>query len=81
MQPQNASPVVTTSRSGESAEPGQGLSAADGAVAYDSAELQVQPGETAATRGGSGSVAHFQDNAELVVRDASGNIKQQETVR
>lgn len=46
----------------------------------DSAELTVQPGQPVPRRG-SGDVAAMADSADLVVRDASGNIKQHETVR
>ena len=46
----------------------------------DSAELSVQPGQPVPRRG-SGDSAAIADTPELVVRDASGNIKQQQTVR
>ena len=55
--------------------------AADNVVVSDSAKMEIQPGEAAPPRGGPGDVASVQDSADLVVRDASGNIKQRTTVR
>ena len=60
---------------------GQELTAANGATVSDSAELEVQRGEPPPPRGGPGDAARVQDSADLVVRDASGNIKQQKTVK
>ena len=57
------------------------MEAAANAKMSDSATTEVQPGEAAPPRGGPGDVASVQDSAGLVVRDASGNIKQQETVK
>ena len=55
--------------------------AADRANVSDSAELEVQRGGAPQPRGSSGDGASVRDRADLVVRDASGNIKQRETVR
>lgn len=60
---------------------GTGLTAGDGATANDSAESEVQQEQTPAPSGGPGDNASFQDSADLVVRDAAGNIKQEETVK
>ena len=57
-----------------------GLTAVEGATLGDSAELEVRRGE-APPSGGPGDVAGMGDSAEIVVRDASGNIKKRETVR
>ena len=57
-----------------------GATAAGDATVSDSAELQVRTEDAPAPQGGPGDVASFQDGAELIVRDAEGNIKQQETV-
>ena len=57
------------------------LTAANGATVSDSAELEVQRGEPPPPPGGPGDTAGMGDSADLVVRDAEGNIKQQETVR
>ena len=69
----------------DAAETGPGVSemtaAADRANVSDSAELEVQRGEAPQPRGSSGDGASVRDRADLVVRDASGNIKQRETVR
>ena len=60
---------------------GRGLTAGDDVALSDSAELEVQTAEPPAPDGGPGDVARVQDRADLVVRDAKGNIKQQETVK
>jgi len=69
----------------DAAETGPGFSeikaAADRANVSDSAELEVQRGEAPQHRGFPGDGASVRDRADLVVRDASGNIKQRETVR
>ena len=52
----------------------------DQAKVSDSAQLQVQQGKTQ-PQGASGDGGTFQDSAELLVSDATGNIKQMETVR
>ena len=62
---------------------GQVLPAANvatGANVSDSARLVFQR-EEPPPRGDPGDAASFQDSVALVVRDAEGNIKQQETVR
>ena len=58
-----------------------GRVAADDATVSDSAELEVQTAEVPPARGGLGDVASVQDGAALVVRDAEGIIKNQETVK
>jgi hypothetical protein len=69
----------------DAAETGPGVSemtaAADRANVSDSAELEVQRGGAPQPRGSSADGASVRDRADLVVRDASGNIKQRETVR
>ena len=69
----------------DAAETGPGVSemtaAADRANVSDSAELEVQVGGAPQPRGSSGDGASVRDRADLVVRDALGNIKQRETVR
>jgi len=62
--------------------PGDAASVQDSAdlTMSDYAELSVQPGQPVPRRG-SGDSAAMADTAELVVRDASGTIKQQQTVR
>ena len=65
---------------GDEASVGAGH-ASSGATVSDSAELEVQRGEPPPPRGGPGDTAGMGDSADLVVRDAAGNIKQQETVR
>ena len=70
----------------DSAEPdaggvGLGLVAADDASLSDSAALDFGTAEPPAPHGGPGDVASVQDTADLVVRDAEGNIKRQETVK
>ena len=59
---------------------GSGLDAADGATLSDSVELSVEEVKPVPRRG-SGDGASISDIAVLVVRDASGKIKQQQTVR
>ena len=59
---------------------GSRLSASDVATVRDAAELSVEEVKPAPRRG-SGDVTSITDIAELVVRDASGKIKQQQTVR
>ena len=60
---------------------GPELATADDAALSDSAALESKAVEPPAPRGGPGDVANVQDRAVLVIRDAEGNIKQQETVR
>ena len=60
---------------------GSGLTTADKAIVGDSAKVDIQQGEAAPPRSGPGDVASVQDGAELVVRDASGNIKQRKTAK
>ena len=57
------------------------LTAANGATVSDSAELEVQQTQAPPPRGGPGDVGSIGDSADLVVRDASGNIKQRKTVK
>lgn len=52
----------------------------DRATASDSADTVVQPAAPPPLSGGPSENASFGDSADLVVRDSSGNIKQQETV-
>ncbi|SVE14421.1 uncharacterized protein METZ01_LOCUS467275 [marine metagenome] len=52
----------------------------DQANVSDSAQLRVQRGKTQ-PQGTSGDGATLRDSAELLVHDASGNVKQRETVR
>ncbi len=52
-----------------------------GNTVSDSTDSEVRTAEFPATHGGSGDVASVQDTAELVVRDAKGNIKRQEIVK
>jgi len=52
----------------------------DRANIIDSAQLRVQRGKTK-PQGTPGDGANLQDSADLVVQDASGNVKQRETVR
>jgi len=60
---------------------GRGLITGDDVGLSDSAVLEVQTAEPPAPDGGPVDVARVQDEADLVVRDAKGNIKQQETVK
>ena len=62
----------------EAGRAGRGVAVA---TVSDSAELKFQTENAPAPPGGSGEVARFQDGADLIVRDAKGNIKQQETVK
>lgn len=57
------------------------LTVGDEVTANDSAESEVQQEQTPAPSGGSGDAASVEDSVDLVVRDAAGNIKQQETVK
>jgi hypothetical protein len=52
----------------------------DQASVSDSAQLRVQRGKTR-PQGTPGDGANLRDSADLVVQDASGNVKQRETVR
>ena len=52
----------------------------DQASVSDSAQLRVQRGKTQ-PQGTLGDGANLRDSADLVVQDASGNVKQRETVR
>ena len=52
----------------------------DQASVSDSAQLRVQRGKTQ-PQGTPGDGANLRDSADLVVQDASGNVKQRETVR
>ena len=52
----------------------------DQASVSDSAQLRIQRGKTQA-QGTPGDGANLRDSADLVVQDASGNVKQRETVR
>ena len=60
---------------------GQELPADAGATVSDSAESEVQQEQTPAPSGGPGDAATVGDSADLVVRDAEGNIKQEEAVK
>lgn len=64
---------------------GSELTAGGEATASDSvvSEVQQEHPDSIGTPppGGPGDVAAFEDSAEIVVRDAAGNIKQQETVK
>ncbi|MCZ6892013.1 MAG: hypothetical protein O7F09_05810 [Chloroflexi bacterium] len=60
---------------------GPGFTASDDATVSDSAELEVQQAQSPPPRGGPGDTASLGDSAGLVVRDAEGNIKHQETVK
>jgi hypothetical protein len=60
------------------AEPG--MKAAEDVAVNDSAELDIREEGHPAPGGGPGEGASFQDGADLLVRDAEGNIKQQEKV-
>ncbi|MCH8988690.1 MAG: hypothetical protein IIA92_07770 [Chloroflexi bacterium] len=60
---------------------GSELTAGGEATASDSAVSGVRQEETPPPPGGPGDVAALEDSAEIVVRDAEGNIKQQETVK
>ncbi len=60
---------------------GPALIAANDVALSDSALLDAERAEPPAQRGGPGDVANVQDRAYLVVRDAEGNIKHQDTVR
>ena len=60
---------------------GSELSAAEGATANDSAESEVQQEQTPVPSGGPGEEAKLEDSADLVVRDAEGNIIQEEAVK
>ena len=65
----------------DAAAAGSGLPADDDTSVSDLAKMEVPPGEAAPHGGGPGDVASVQDSAELVVRDASGKIKQRKTVK
>ena len=52
-----------------------------GATVSDSVEHAVNPAESPESHGGLGDVARVQDRADLVIRDAKGNVKYRETIR
>ena len=60
---------------------GPGAIVDDTANVGDSAVTQVQPAPPPPSGGGPSQVAAFGDSADIVVRDSSGNIKQQEQVK
>ena len=60
---------------------GPTLTVANDVALSDSAALDAKTAEPPALHGGPGDVANVQDRADLVVRDAEGNIKHQVTVR
>ena len=60
---------------------GSSLITAGDVALSDSAGLDAKTAEPSARHGGPGDVANVQDRAELVVRDAEGNVKYQDTVR
>ncbi len=60
---------------------GSALTAANDVALSDSAALDAKTAEPPAQPGGPEEVANVQDRAYLVVRDAEGNIKHQDTVR
>lgn len=60
---------------------GPALTVANDVALSDSAALDAKAAEPPASHDGPGDVANVQDMADLVVRDAEGNIKHQVTVR
>ena len=58
-----------------------GAAVGDSVTVGDSAVTQVQQGQAPPSGGGSNVVATVGDSADLVVRDASGNIKEQQEVK
>lgn len=57
------------------------FNAGDGATVSDSADLDTGTVRVPPPQGGPSDSAHFADSAGLVVRSATGNVKQQETVK
>ena len=60
---------------------GPTLTVANDVALSDSAALDAETAEPPRSHGGPGDVAKVQDRAHLVVRDAEGNIKYQDTVK
>ena len=60
---------------------GPGVTAGDTASVTDSAVVEVQEAPSPPPSGGTVNNTQLQDSAGIVVRDAQGNIKQQETVK
>ena len=60
---------------------GPTLTVANDVALSDSTALDAKVVESPAPHGGPGDVANVQDRAYLVVRDAEGNIKHQDTVK
>ena len=60
---------------------GPTMTVANDVALSDSAALDAKTAEPPRSHGGPGDVADVQDRAHLVVRDAEGNIKHQDTVR
>ena len=65
----------------EDSQGGTELTAGDGANVTDAVTLEVQEEQTPAPSGGPTDAADVEDSVDLVVRDAAGNIKTQETVK
>ena len=78
---QGGGSALKTNEGRPAGEAGPGLNAANDVALSDSAELDARTAEPTTPHGGPGDVASVQDTADLVVRDAEGNIKQQETVK
>ena len=58
-----------------------GSAVGDSATVSDTVETQVQQAQAPPPPGGPSDVAEFADSADLVVRDSSGEIKNEETVK
>ena len=76
------SPSISDSFQLETTGTGPASTVGDSATASDSAELLVKEAPPPPPSGGGPSdQASFGDSADLVVRDSSGNIKKQESVK
>ena len=60
---------------------GLGLTVTDSATVADQVEADLPEPAPAPSGGGPGDTADVVDNATLVIRDGSGNIKQEESVK
>ena len=72
---------VVIETTGETTGTGPGVTTGDSASVTDSAVVEVQEAPSPPPSGGTVNNTQLQDSAGIVVRDAQGNIKQQETVK
>jgi len=72
---------VVIETTGEVTGTGTGVTTGDGTSVTDSAVVEVQEAPSPPPSGGPVNNTQLQDSAGIVVRDAQGNIKQQETVK